>query len=39
MYNFILAILFASVMFILGNAVGIDGVIEIGNKISALFSK
>lgn len=37
MYNFILALLFACVMFILGNAVGIDGIVEIYRKVIALF--
>ena len=37
MYNFILALLFASAMFILGNAVGIDGVVAIYHKIISLF--
>ena len=37
MFNFIITIVFASVMFILGDAVGIDGVTEICNKIVSLF--
>jgi len=37
MFNFFITIIFASAMFILGDAVGIDGLIEICNKIVSLF--
>ena len=37
MFNFIITIVFATAMFILGDAVGVDGVIETCNKIVSLF--
>ena len=37
MYNFILALILAAAMFVLGNAVGIDGVVSTYNKIVSLF--
>ena len=39
MFNFIITIVFAAAMFILGDAVGVDGVIETCNKIVSLFDK
>lgn len=37
MFNFLITILFAGVMFILGDAIGVDGLIGICNKIVSLF--
>ena len=37
MFNFIITIAFATVMFILGDAVGIDGAVELCNKIVSIF--
>lgn len=38
MFNFVITILFAAVMFILGDAVGVEGVASIYQKIISLFS-